>query len=189
MNDDDQLFSQEMANVRPLASDKRVVYLKNSGHPAVKNNVKDEPEQPENTFTTGFLDIVPSDEPLEFKQDGIQQGVLDKLRAGKYPLEASINLLKKPVETCRQELFSFLYTSQNHNLRTLLIIHGRGRNDQGHANIVRSYVAKWLKQLDEVQAFSVALQRDGGAGACYVVLKKTAQAKQENWERHAKRSR
>ncbi|EOK5624044.1 DNA endonuclease SmrA, partial [Escherichia coli] len=26
-------------------------------------------------------------------------------------------------------------------------------------------------------------------GACYVALRKTAQAKQENWERHAKRSR
>ncbi|HDX7712104.1 DNA endonuclease SmrA, partial [Escherichia sp. HC-CC4] len=25
--------------------------------------------------------------------------------------------------------------------------------------------------------------------ACYVALRKTAQAKQENWERHAKRSR
>ncbi len=29
----------------------------------------------------------------------------------------------------------------------------------------------------------------GGSGACYVALRKTAQAKQENWERHAKRSR
>ncbi|EFP4243973.1 DNA endonuclease SmrA, partial [Escherichia coli] len=27
------------------------------------------------------------------------------------------------------------------------------------------------------------------SGACYVALRKTAQAKQENWERHAKRSR
>jgi len=71
----------------------------------------------------------------------------------------------------------------------LLIIHGRGRDDESHANIVRSYLAKWLKQLDDVQAFCVAIQKDGGAGACYVALKKSAQAKQENWERHAKRSR
>ncbi|EOG9562893.1 hypothetical protein ACLLKC_004809, partial [Salmonella enterica subsp. enterica serovar Newport] len=26
-------------------------------------------------------------------------------------------------------------------------------------------------------------------GACYVALRKTVQAKQDNWERHAKRSR
>jgi len=30
MSEDDDLFSQEMAGVQPLASDKRVVYLKNS---------------------------------------------------------------------------------------------------------------------------------------------------------------
>ncbi|ENY2814864.1 hypothetical protein ACK86F_000001, partial [Salmonella enterica] len=29
----------------------------------------------------------------------------------------------------------------------------------------------------------------GGGGACYVALRKTVQAKQDNWERHAKRSR
>ncbi|MGY3100558.1 DNA-nicking Smr family endonuclease [Ewingella americana] len=95
MKDDDQLFSQEMADVRPLASDKRVVYLKSSGHPAAKGSAESEPERPENTFTTGFLDILPVDEPLEYKQSGVQQGVLDKLRAGKYPLEASLNFAQK----------------------------------------------------------------------------------------------
>ncbi|EPA1257767.1 DNA endonuclease SmrA, partial [Enterobacter bugandensis] len=29
----------------------------------------------------------------------------------------------------------------------------------------------------------------GGSGACYVSLRKSDDAKQENWERHAKRSR
>ncbi|WP_112197839.1 DNA endonuclease SmrA [Rahnella sp. NRRL B-41462] len=188
MSEDDDLFSQEMAGVQPLASDKRVVYLKNSvaGH---KVSADPESEICENPLTTGFLNIQPCDDPLEYKHDGVQQGVLDKLRQGKYPLEASLNLLRKPVEQCRQELFAFFCQAQAENLRTLLIIHGRGREDESHANIVRSYIAKWLQQLDDVQAFCVAVQKDGGAGACYVALKKTAQAKQENWERHAKRSR
>jgi len=188
MSEDDDLFSQEMAGVEPLASDKRVVYLKNA---SAGNKVNTDPvnEVRENPLTTGFLNIQPYDEPLEYKHDGVQQGVLDKLRQGKYPLEASLNLLRKPVEQCRQELFTFFCQAQAENLRTLLIIHGRGRDDQSHANIVRSYIAKWLKQLDDVQAFCVAIQKDGGAGACYVALKKSAQAKQENWERHAKRSR
>jgi len=37
--------------------------------------------------------------------------------------------------------------------------------------------------------FDLREERDGGSGACYVALKKSAEAKQENWERHAKRSR
>lgn len=188
MSEDDDLFSQEMADVQPLASDKRVVYLKNATT-GTKVSADNGSEIPENPLTTGFLDIQPCDVPLEYKHDGVQQGVLDKLRQGKYPLEASLNLLRKPVEQCRQELFAFFCQAQAGNLRSLLIIHGRGREDESHANIIRSYVAKWLKQLDDVQAFCTAIQKDGGAGACYVALKKSAQAKQENWERHAKRSR
>ena len=71
----------------------------------------------------------------------------------------------------------------------LLIVHGRGRQNESHPNIVRSYVAKWLAQFEQVQAFCRALPRDGGEGACYVTLRKSAQAKAENFERHAKRSR
>ncbi|KAB7896614.1 DNA endonuclease SmrA [Rouxiella sp. S1S-2] len=191
MKNDDQneglLFFQEMADVQKLSDNNQVVYLKNQ-HKTAK--VQDpELTQPENILTTGFLDIIECATPLEYKQPGVQQGVLDKLRQGKYPLEASLNLLRKPVETCRQELFSFFLQAQARSLRTLLVVHGRGRHDQSHANIVRSYLAKWLKQLDEVQAFSVAVGKDGGAGACYIALKKSAEAKQENWERHAKRSR
>lgn len=191
MKNDDQnedfLFFQEMADVRELSGSNQVVYLKN--HHKVSRIDSPPPFEPENVLTRGFLEIVDCAEPLEYKQDGVQQGVLDKLRHGKYPLEASLNLLRKPVETCRQELFSFFLQAQAQNLRTLLIIHGRGRHDESHPNIVRSYLAKWLKQLDEVQAFSVALGKDGGAGACYVALRKSAAAKQENWERHAKRSK
>ncbi len=99
MSEDDDLFSQEMAGVQPLASDKRVVYLKNSvaGH---KVSADPESEIRENPLTTGFLNIQPCDDPLEYKHDGVQQGVLDKLRQGKYPLEASLNLLSSAVRNC-----------------------------------------------------------------------------------------
>lgn len=184
---DDFLFFQEMAGVQKLAETQQVVYLKN--HPKAAKIHRPELSEPENILTTDFLEVIDCAEPLEYKHDGVQQGVLDKLRHGKYPPEASLYLLRKPVETCRQELFSFFLQAEAQNLRTLLVVHGRGRHDQSHANIVRSYVAKWLKQLDNVQAFCVAQGKDGGAGACYIALKKSAAAKQENWERHAKRSK
>lgn len=73
--------------------------------------------------------------------------------------------------------------------RTLLIIDGRGRRDDSHANIVRSFVARWLRQFDLVQAYCRAAPAHGGCGACYVALRKSARAKSENRERHAKRLR
>lgn len=48
--------------------------------------------QLDNFLTTGFLDIIPLSQPLEFRREGLQHGVLDKLRSGKYPQQASLNL-------------------------------------------------------------------------------------------------
>lgn len=76
-------------------------------------------------------------------------------------------------------MFSFIQQAMADGLRNVLIIHGKGRDDKSHANIVRSYVARWLTEFDDVQAYCTALPHHGGSGACYVALRKTAQAKQE----------
>ncbi|MGL5239542.1 MAG: Smr/MutS family protein, partial [Kluyvera ascorbata] len=101
----------------------------------------------------------------------------------------SLELRQQTVESCRQNVYAFIVQAQRDNLRNVLIIHGKGKEDGSHANIIRSYLARWLTEFDDVQAFCSALPHHGGSGACYVALRKSAVAKQENWERHAKRSR
>ncbi|MFC0224966.1 DNA endonuclease SmrA [Serratia aquatilis] len=188
-NEDKGFFEQAMADVTPLSDGQQTLYLKPQD--PIDKSARREAQalQLENFLSTGFLDIIPCDIQLEYKGEGIQQGVLDKLRNGHYPPQASLNLLRQPVEACRQALFRFIIQAQKDSLRSLLIVHGRGREDKSHANIIRSYVAKWLEQFDQVQAFCRALPRDGGEGACYVTLRKSAEAKADNFERHAKRSR
>lgn len=180
------LFLEEMAGVTPLENGEKTLWLKPQ-----KEQISRRPDlsQLDNFLTTDFLEIVPLTEPLEFKREGIQQGVLSKLRLGKYSQQASLNLLRQPVEQCRQMLFAFLQEAQRQNLRNLLIIHGKGRDDRAHPNIVRSFLARWLTQFEEVQAFCCALPQHGGSGACYVALQKSPDARQANWEQHAKRSR
>lgn len=185
--DDKDLFRHAMDDVKPLKNAASRVYLKprSAGLPPPR---RQEPEQ-DNFLISGVIDLLPCDQPVEFKREGIQQGVLDKLRQGKYPLAASLNLLRQPVEHCRQSLFQFMRQAQRDNLRNLLIIHGKGRMDRSHANVVRSFVYRWLQQFDSVQAFCVAQPHHGGDGACYVALKKSEQSRLDNRERHAKRSR
>lgn len=185
--DDEDFFRDAMGDVTPLKNCANTQWLRAPSPKAPRT--PHEKEELENFLTRGFLDIIPLTTTLEFKVDGVQQGVLDKLRLGKYPPQASLNLLRQPVETCRQALFSFMQQANKHGLRNLLIIHGKGRDDESHANIVRSYVARWLQEFAEVQTFCTAQQKDGGAGALYVGLRKTDQAREENRERHAKRSR
>ena len=119
----------------------------------------------------------------------MQLGVIDKLRLGKYPRQASLTLLRQPVEQCRQQLYTFIRQAERDGLRNLIIIHGKGRDDKSHANIVRSYLARWLTEFEAVQAFCVAQPHHGGSGACYVALRKSSEAKLETRERLAKRSR
>ncbi|WP_413738840.1 DNA endonuclease SmrA [Sodalis sp. RH21] len=185
--DDDELFKEAMDDVKPLKNAANVVFLQQkSGRAPCRPQ---ENAVPDNFLTTGFLEVIPLDTPLSYKQDGIQQGVLDKLRAGRYPVEASLNLTRAPVETCRQNLFEFMLIMQRQPIRTLLIIHGKGRHHDSHANIVRSFVARWLAQFTHVQAYCSAQPCHGGAGACYVTLKKSEIARSENRERFARRVR
>lgn len=187
MNPDDKsLFLDAMADVHPLKRNAEIHWQPSRNRRALQ---RIDTLQFDNPLTTGFLDIVPLGTPLEFKREGLQNGVLDKLRLGKYHQQASLTLLGLPVEQCRQGLFAFLCQAYQDGLRNVLIVHGKGKADNSHANILRSYLARWLTELDDVQAFCSALPHHGGTGACYVALKKSEQAKQDNWERHAKRSR
>ena len=142
---------------------------------------------PSNFLSDEFVDLLPHHDPVEFRRDGIQSGVVERLRHGGYAPEARLHLLKRPIGSCRSELFTFLQDALAHDLRCLLVVHGRGRALDSHANVVRSYVAKWLSQFDEVQAYASAQPSHGGIGATYVMLRKTERARARNRERQQKR--
>lgn len=187
MNPEDKsLFLDAMEDVQPLrrCAD---VHWQPASTPRTRQPV--DTSQLDNFLTTGFLDVIPLAEPLAFQREGVQLGVIDKLRLGKYPRQASLTLLRQPVEQCRQQLYTFICQAERDGLRNLIIIHGKGRDDKSHANIVRSYLARWLTEFEAVQAFCVAQPHHGGSGACYVALRKSSEAKLETRERLAKRSR
>ncbi|BDH45779.1 DNA endonuclease SmrA [Salmonella enterica subsp. enterica serovar Choleraesuis] len=186
MNPDEKsLFLDAMADVQPLKSC-HSLWLKKSN---TRSRSPEDLQQLDNFLTTGYLDILPVSTPLEYRREGVQPGITDKLRRGKYPQQASLNLIRKPVEQCRQQLFTFIQEAGLQGLRNLLIVHGHPRSDDAHANIVRSYLSRWLPEFDNVQAFYMAQPQHGGGAACYVALQKSHAAREENWERHAKRSR
>ncbi|WP_287124867.1 DNA endonuclease SmrA [Chromohalobacter sp.] len=142
----------------------------------------------ENNFLSDeFVDLVGPADPVEYRRDGIQIGVVDRLRHGGYAPEASLHLQKKPIPECRRELFRFIREAREHDLRCVLIVHGRSQAIDGRANVVRSYLGKWLAQFEEVQAYVSAHKSHGGLGATYVMLRKSERARARNRERQQKR--
>jgi len=186
-SDESDLFRNAMEDVTPLKDCSSILWLKSPAAGSPRGQQWE--QQLDNPLTVGHLDILPVAEPLTFRAEGIQTGVLDKLRQGKYPQQASLNLLRQPVEQCRQALYLFMRQAQQDNVRNFLIVHGKGRHDTSHANIVRSYLLRWLRQFDDVQAFCCAQPHHGGSGACYVALRKSDLARLDNRERHARHSR
>lgn len=144
-------------------------------------------EEEANFLSDEFVDLLPEHDPIEFRRNGIQTGVLDRLRQGGYAPEARLHLMKQPLRRCRSELFAFVQDAVAHDLRCLLVVHGRGKAMDSHANVVRSYVAKWLTQFEEVQAYASAQPAHGGIGATYVMLRKSERARARNRERQQKR--
>ncbi|MGJ8513249.1 DNA endonuclease SmrA [Carnimonas bestiolae] len=188
-----RLFEREMSGVEPIAQRSNVRHhtpkapseaqLARRQH-ATAGNTDD------NFLSDEFVELVAADEPLRYRRDGIQRGLLDKLAHGGYLVESQLNVQRRPLSDVRRELFGFIRDAQAHQLRSLLIIHGRGRRDDSHATIVRSYMAKWLAQFECVQAFCSAAPRLGGLGATQIVLSKSEAARHHTRERHlARRAR
>lgn len=116
---------------------------------------------------------------LAFRREGVQNGVFRKLRQGRYELESRLDLHRLFVEQAREAVFTFINDCMANDLRTVLILHGKGEFSETPAKL-KNCVAHWLKMLEDVQAYHSAQPQHGGAGAVYVLLRKSERSKQAN---------
>ncbi|WP_434996865.1 DNA endonuclease SmrA [Vibrio scophthalmi] len=188
-DDDFTLFQQMMGDVKPINND--TAELKKIHHTSDAQLAKQAAaiwlteEDPDYLS----IDYAPSLKPeaiIEFKRDGVQEGVYRKLRLGKYPIQAKLDLHRRTLKQARDEVVIFLKQCIRMDIRTVLIVHGRGERSNPPAQM-KSYLAKWLVQIKEVQSVHSAQQFHGGTGAVYVLLRKSQEKKLENRERHQKR--
>lgn len=180
----DELFLQEMAGVKPLQAAKKVV-LKKGGRSDAALQARREAATQEmikdtNHLASDYVELLDPFYPLEFKRSGVQHGVFKKLKQGRYKQEARLDLHRMTVDVARQEVFSFIKESFSYDLRSLIIIPGKGSHGQADSALLKSYVNRWLPELDEVQAFCSAQPQHGGLGAVYVLLAKSERKKQQN---------
>lgn len=116
------------------------------------------------------------DDMLEFKRDGVQDGVYRKLRLGKYPIQARLDLHRKTLKEARSEVIQFIRQCMAMDIRTLLIVHGRGERSTPPA-LMKSFVSHWLTQISEVQCAHSAQRLHGGISAVYVLLRRVPRKK------------
>ncbi len=187
--DDLDLFQKMMDDVKPLTQD--IAELKKDHHvsdaqlarrEAAMNLTEDEPEY----LSLDHAPMLKPDDIIEFRRSGVQDGVYRKLRLGKYPIQARLDLHKKTLTQAREEIVKFLRQCLRMDIRSVIIVHGKGERSNPPA-MMKSYTASWLAQISDVLAVHSTQRTHGGTGAVYVMLKKSIDKKLENRERHQKR--
>jgi DNA-nicking Smr family endonuclease len=185
----DPLFSQLMKGVEPIRADEKVALKEarpdQSSMQKRRIAATAELEKDKNFLSGEYIEPVDPLAILEFKRDGVQNGVYRNLRLGKYAIDARLDLHNMTVEQARTAVFQFISDCMNYDIRCALLTHGKSEGRDKPAQL-KSCVAHWLPQLDNVMAFHSAQKRHGAAGATYILLRKSETKKQETREKYNK---
>lgn len=186
---DSELFEQQMRDVRPIKPPDKVALSAMRDKlnvPQRRQAATAETEHDQNFLSGEYIAPVDPLAILEFKRDGVQHGVYKNLRLGKYAIDARLDLHRMKLEQARSAVFQFIRDCMANDIRCALITHGKGEG-RDHPALLKSCIAHWLPQFDDVLAFHSAQKQHGASGATYILLRKSERKKLENWEKHHKR--
>ena len=116
-------------------------------------------------------------QPLD-KFAGIDRANAERLKRGKHPVEARLDLHGMTQAEAHRALASFIRTSRAAGKRCVLVITGRGsaKGPNNTGGVLKSAVPRWLDEPElrpHLLAIATAQPRDGGSGALYVMLRRT----------------
>jgi DNA-nicking Smr family endonuclease len=112
---------------------------------------------------------------VEGRRVDLPMDALRRLRRGRLPIDARLDLHGMAVREARTQLELFLRTMRARGERCVLIIHGKGTHSPQGSGVLRGEIAAWLAQSassEHVAAFATAGEHDGGEGAVYVLLRR-----------------
>jgi DNA-nicking Smr family endonuclease len=116
------------------------------------------------------LDNLDTGDEITFRRDGVQDGVIRKLRRGEYRVEEVCDLHGLRVDEAKEALRQFLAESLARRLRCVRIIHGKGKGSGPRGPVIKTAVNMILRKTAPVLAFTSARRIDGGTGAINVLL-------------------
>lgn len=178
MSDDEfSLFAREMQGVRRIRVDQADTGKKpvdRSSQLRARSNATQQLEavQVDGLSDQYVLDVQP-EEFLLWGRDGVQDSQLRRLKAGQIAFEGSIDLHGMTVEKARSELWAFLAEAARLEIRCVRVTHGKSNRLDGRRPMLKSHVNTWLRQHAAVLGFASCQPKHGGAGALYVLLKRT----------------
>jgi len=105
---------------------------------------------------------------------GVDRRRSERLRRGRLPVEARLDLHGYTQDQAHAALGRFLGESQARSLRCVLVITGKGTTTEA-GGVLRAQVPRWLNEPGNrarVLAFDYAQPKHGGLGALYVLMRR-----------------
>jgi DNA-nicking Smr family endonuclease len=167
-SDENQLLQEALRDVRPLGHDRAEPFRRRlPPRPLSLDDGSSDPEE-RDLYSENELEVT---DELYFARPGIQDRVVRELRRGHLEIGLELDLHGLRVRHAREDLNRFLEECHRRNIRCVRIIHGKGYGSEDKQPILKQKLNLWLRQREDVLAFTSATRRDGGTGAAYVLLR------------------
>ena len=171
---DTDLFAEAMKGVTPLKAVQRIrPPIKKLSTRARHFEMDEQAALQESLLFMPDDPLVASGEVISYRSAGIQDSVMRKLRRGTFKIQAELDLHGMNSDQARVAVHQFIQTSRDLNHRCVRIIHGKGLRSSNDGPVLKSRVDSWLRRRNDVLAFQTAQPHDGGAGAVYVLLRRS----------------
>ena len=121
------------------------------------------------------FEVTDDGQRIEGRRVDLPLDMLRRLRRGRLPVDARLDLHGLGVREARAQLEAFLRTMRSRGERCLIVIHGKGAHSPQGTGVLRGEIGAWLSQgsaSEHVAAFATATAQDGGEGAVYVLLRR-----------------
>lgn len=161
--DDENLWIRLTQNVTPLKGPRKA-----APRPRGRSIVKTAESGPRET-------AAPAPHAPEKKGREIDRRTAERLESGRMKPQARLDLHGLNRAQARERLEDFIRRAYDADLRLLLVITGKGRQDGDRLGILRESVPAWLEEPPLraiVLRSSPAKPRHGGGGALYVLLRR-----------------
>ena len=177
--DDSDLFRAVMQDVKPL---KRSASRSAASPGSAEKEPAPKPATGKKRKVRRAVAVSPPPPPPKPKQSDLQHGDMagldrrtgQRFKRGQLPVEAQLDLHGMTQTEAHRALSAFLSVQHAAGRRCVIVVTGKGVGKEG-GGVLRNAVPRWLNEVpnrDKVLAFEYARQRDGGAGALYVLLKR-----------------
>jgi DNA-nicking Smr family endonuclease len=178
VDDDGDVFEKLFSNVTPLPAHGRVIHATTPRRPIPEQRLRDERAALADSLSDHIeWDIgTETGDQLVYLRNGLPPQTLKKLRRGHWVIQAELDLHGQTTSEARESLVYFLNDCLRRGARCVRVIHGKGLRSKNREPVLKTKVANWLIQRDEVLAFCQARQVDGGGGAVMVLLKSAKRA-------------